>query len=73
MQKNVLTKVVGYTTEDIKAAIPQSGISIQGLLKIFSSRLKDGGKDMADRKRFINAVKVNSEFDAATKLLVPKS
>lgn len=61
-----------YTAEEIKAAIPAKGVTIQDLLKVFAPKLKQGGKDLEDRKRFIDAVKANSWLDGATKLLFPK-
>ena len=59
-----------YTEADVRAAIPPQGISINELLKKFSSRFKGAGKD--GNQKFINVVKANSVYNGSDKLLRPK-
>ena len=56
---------------EIKTAIPAGGISIQGLLKLFSSRIGDPKDNKMEKKAFIAMVKENLKYNAE-KLLIPK-
>jgi len=60
------------TAEEIRAAIPAEGISIQALLKLFQGRIKGGGKEKEDSQRFIKMVRENGLFSKEDKLLRPK-
>lgn len=60
------------SAEELKAAIPPTGITIQDLMKIFSNRIGDPKDNKTDRKDFIQMVKVNSEY-GADKLLKAKA
>jgi len=56
---------------EIKTAIPPGGISIHGLLKVFSSRIGDPKENKMEKKAFIAMVKENLKYNAE-KLLIPK-
>ncbi|KAI9745501.1 MAG: hypothetical protein M1818_001035 [Claussenomyces sp. TS43310] len=60
------------SAEEIRAAIPPEGISIQALLKLFSGRIKSGGREKEDSQRFIRMVRENGLFSKEDKLLRPK-
>ncbi len=68
----VSSPVEEITAAEIAAAIPAEGIAIGALLKRFSGRIKGGGKEKADRERFIALVKENSKYSPEDKLLRPK-
>lgn len=55
----------------MKNAIPTGGISIQGLLKLFSSKIGDPNDKKMEKKAFIVMVKENLKYNAE-KLLIPK-
>lgn len=61
------------SAEELKAAIPPAGITIQSLMKIFSNRIGDPKENKTDKKDFIQMVKVNSEYGADKMLKVKAS
>jgi len=61
------------TAEELKAAIPQNGITIGGLMKIFSNRIGDAKENKTDKKQFIQMVKVFLEFGPDRSLKVRSS
>lgn len=65
-----LAPVVPLTVEEVKAAIPEEGIALGDLVKLFKDRVILKGDEAITH--FIKLVKKSGKQDATTKLIVPK-